>query len=139
MFGIYAEEEEKPTYGITSQFKSFNPIWLNFHYCVYMVIAMRPMRFANKLKMIFARPGWTPDGPTPQEQIAQVDLNREKYDTKTPFGINVYIFVQFGLTIWDVVAYMDHFEEFSTFYQWFLAGLMILSMTICGGIFEKKK
>jgi len=41
--------------------------------------------------------------------------------------------------MWGVEGYMKYFEEFSTFYQWFFAGLMILSMAICGGIFEKKK
>jgi hypothetical protein len=100
---------------------------------------MKPMRLREKIKMVFAKPGWTPTGPSPQEQIAAVDLNRDKYDTRTPNGLNIYVFVQFIFILWAVVAYMNHFDTMSVFYQWFFAGLMLLSMTISGGIFENKK
>ena len=139
LFGTYAEEEEEPTYGITSQFKSWNPIWSNFHYYFEMWEKMKFMNLKNMVKMIFARPGWTPDGPPPSELIKAVDLGRDKFNTKTPLGLNVYILAQFALIITAVVAYMAHFEEMTVFYQWYFAGLMILSMTICSGIFEKKK
>jgi hypothetical protein len=31
LFGTFQEEEERPTYGITTPIKSYNPITLNFH------------------------------------------------------------------------------------------------------------
>ena len=140
LFGTYAkEEEEEPTYGITTQFKSQNPLWSNFHYYAELWQIMKPMNVWNQMKMIFAKPGWTPDGPDPKEIIAQTNLEREKYDPQVPLGFSVYVFTQFILIMTAIVAYMSHFEELSTFFQWYFAGLIILSMTICGGIFEKKK
>lgn len=139
IFGTYAEEEEAPTYGITSQFNSLNPIKSNFHYYGEMWAKMKTMSLKNKFRMIFAKPGWTPDGPPPEELIAEVNLNRTKYNPTIPLGFSVYVFFQFIFIIWGVVAYMSHFSELSTFFQWYFAGLMVLSMTICGGILEKKK
>lgn len=139
IFGTYAEEEEEPTYGITSQFKSFNPVWANFHYYADMLRAMKGLRFKDKLRMVFARPGWSPDGPSPKELIKEVALDREKFDTETPLGLNVYVATQFALITWSLIAYMNHFETLSVFYQWWFAGLMLLSMAIMGGIFEKKR
>ncbi|MEZ5007300.1 MAG: sterol desaturase family protein [Chitinophagales bacterium] len=139
IFGTFKAEEEEPTYGITTQFKSLNPIWSNFHYYFEIWDKMKTMNFKNKIKMVFAKPGWTPDGPAPSELIKQVDLKREKHNPKVPLGFSVYVFVQLMIIMWGVVAYMNHFDELSVFFQWFFAGLIILSMTICSGIFEKKK
>lgn len=139
IFGTYAEEEEEPTYGITTQFKSLSPLLSNFHYYGEMWKLMKTMNWKNKLKMIFAKPGWTPNGRPIEEQIAEVDLNRSKYHPIVPIGLGIYAFVQFAFIMWAVVAYMNHFSELSTFFQWFFAGLMVLSMSICGGILEKKK
>lgn len=139
IFGTYAEEEEEPTYGITTQFESFNPVWSNFHYYADMWQKMKSMNWINKIKMIFAKPGWTPDGPTPEVLIREVDLEREKYNTKTPLGLNIYSFAQFAILMVAIVGYMANFEELSSFAKWYFAGLMILTMTICSGIFEKRK
>ena len=139
IFGTFKAEEETPTYGITTQFKSLNPVWSNFHYYFEMWEQMKHMNLGNKFKMLFAKPGWTPNGPSPKELIKQVDLNREKHDPKIPLGLGIYVFVQLLFIVWALVAYMNHFDEMTAFFQWFFAGLIILSMTICGGIFERKK
>jgi alkylglycerol monooxygenase len=139
LFGTYAEEEETPTFGITSQFKSLNPIWSNFHYYGDMLKLMKTMNWKNKLKMIFAKPGWTPDGPPAVELVNAVDLNRPKYNPIVPLGFSVYVFVQFAFLMWAIVAYMNHYSELSVFFKLFFAGSMVLSMTICGGILERKK
>jgi sterol desaturase/sphingolipid hydroxylase (fatty acid hydroxylase superfamily) len=140
LFGTFAAEEEEPTYGITTPFRSFNPVWSNFHYYFEMWERMKTMHWKDKVKMIFARPGWTPGGPPPAELIRQVDLRREKFDTPpTPLGLNVYVFAQFILIMAAAVGYIAFFEELGAFARWYFAGLMILSMTICSGIFERKK
>lgn len=57
MFGTFQPEEERPSYGLTTQVKSYNPITLNFHEWSDIV---RDVRRSRSLKeayvMIFGRP-----------------------------------------------------------------------------------
>jgi sterol desaturase/sphingolipid hydroxylase (fatty acid hydroxylase superfamily) len=71
MFGTFMEERERPTYGITKNIDSYNPITLNFHEWVDM---FKDVAKAESLKeayaIMFGRPG--------AEIIKNRDLAREK-------------------------------------------------------------
>src|SRR5690606_30210523 len=50
MFGTFQKEEEEPTYGITTQLKSWNPIWANIHYWIDLfVLAKKSKGIKNKI------------------------------------------------------------------------------------------
>jgi hypothetical protein len=51
----------------------------------------------------------------------------------------VYVGIQFAIVIWALIAYLSNFDTLSGFYKIFFAALILLSITICGGIIEKKK
>ena len=61
LFGSYAEEAFRPTYGLTTNIDSFNPFRLQYH--EYAAI-WRDMRAAGswreRLAFLFAAPGWRP-------------------------------------------------------------------------------
>lgn len=139
LFGTFQKEEESPTYGITTQLKSMNPLWSNFHYYVELKQQMKSMNLWQKFKLLFAKPGWSPDGPPPSELIKHTKLDRAKYNPTLPNEMGIYVFVQLIFIVWATVAYMNHFADLSLFFKWFFAGLIVLSMTICSGLFEKKK
>ncbi len=62
MFGTFkAEDDTEIYYGITTQLKSWNPAWANLHYYVEMMQNAKRMVWMDKLKLIFAKPGWLPD------------------------------------------------------------------------------
>ena len=141
IFGTFKEEEEAPVYGITKPLKSWNAAWANFHYYVDMFIAARKMsKWTDKVKMIFARPGWLPDELGGYQAPQEINEDTYKlFDTKTSTWLNYYVLVQFILITLGTVAFMYHFETISTFYKLVFLIVLILSLMICGAIFENKK
>jgi alkylglycerol monooxygenase len=65
LFGTYADETEKPVYGITTPLGSFNAMWAQVHYWVELGAMTRAARGAEKLRVWFASPAWKPTGYVP--------------------------------------------------------------------------
>lgn len=71
IFGTFMEEKERPTYGITKNIDSYNPITLNFHEWVDMIKDVsKAESFKEGYSIMFGRPG--------AEIIKNRDLAREK-------------------------------------------------------------
>lgn len=140
LFGTFKAEEEEPNYGITTQLKSWNPAWANLHYYAEMFQKARQMKsWKDKLYMIVARPGWLPDYMGGYQAPKEVDKNtRFKYDTVTSKPFMRYVFAQFVIIVLGTSAFMYHFKNISDFYKAAFLGVLILSITICGAIFESK-
>ena len=141
IFGTFASEEEEPTYGITTQLKSWNPTWANVHYYVEMFQkASHITKLKDRLYYIFARPGWMPKELGGfQEPTALDKAVYQPYDTTTSLVKNLYVLLQFMLIAVGLVMFMSHFTTISLFYKAVFFIMLILSVTICGGIFENKK
>jgi alkylglycerol monooxygenase len=140
MFGTFQAEEEEPVYGITTQLKSWNPTWANIHY--YIDIISKSTGFSklkDKIKMLFARPGWLPEEAGGFQAPPEVPANHFAYDVKSSKLFNTYILAQFILIVSGLCLLMYHFNEISTFYKFVFLGVIILSTMICGAIMENKK
>lgn len=62
IFGTYVTEEEKTSYGLTTGFKSDNPVKITFNEWKNMVTDLKIARTVNDVvKIIFGKPGWKPD------------------------------------------------------------------------------
>jgi len=61
VFGTFAEETHRPTYGLTSNIDSFNPFRLQYHEYGAIVRDVRSSRgWRERLGYVFAPPGWRP-------------------------------------------------------------------------------
>ncbi len=142
LFGTFRVEDdaEEITYGITTQFKSWNPVWANLHYYAEMGEKMKQMKWADRLRMITARPGWLPEYLGGFQSVKEVDKETyTKYDADTTDLFRVYGTVQFIIALAGTIVYLDHFSSITTFYKWFFASILTVSIMIIGGIFERKK
>ena len=143
MFGTFKAEEdpEEIVYGITTQFKSWNPVWANYHYYAEMWSKAKDMRtWREKLYMIVARPGWLPDYMGGFQHPGEVDRSAiVKYDADTTNLFKAYGVLQFVITLVGTIDYLDHFSTISTFYKWLFAGVLVLSVLIIGAIFEQRR
>lgn len=143
MFGTFKAEEdpEEIVYGITTQFKSWNPVWANYHYYVEMWDKATQMKtWRDRLHIIIARPGWLPDYMGGYQSPKEVDTTvYTKYDADTSNLFKAYGVLQFVLTLVGSVAYLDHFSTISVFYKWLFAAVIVLSVMIIGAIFEQRK
>ncbi|MBX3264096.1 MAG: sterol desaturase family protein [Labilithrix sp.] len=94
LFGTYAEEHEKPVYGITKPLGSFNPMWAQIHYWFELAAMARAARRPlDKLKVWIASPAWKPEGyvlaPIPTVE------RRRKYDPPASRGVVRYVGLQY--------------------------------------------
>jgi len=142
MFGTFIEEEEGTEiyYGITTQLKSWNPVWANTHYFVEMFQKARNMKVLDKLRMIFAMPGWLPDylggtAPIPEPR----ESNITKYNADTNIYFKLYVVLQYFIMLGGAMLYMVHYKEISGFYKVVFFLLILTTMLICGAIFENKR
>lgn len=109
LYGTFAKERHEPVYGTVAVLDSFDPIWANFQYWQYMGrIAWHTPRLADKIRIWFAPPEWTPEGA---KEIPQVDVETfEKWDVPLAPGLASYVLVQFAVfatagTVW--LLYME--------------------------------
>jgi len=142
MFGTFMEEEKETEiyYGITTQLKSWNPVWANTHYFVEMFQKARSMKWLDKFKMIFAMPGWLPDYMGGTQPIPEPsESNITKYNADTNVYFKIYVVLQYFIMLGGASLYMMHFKEISLFYKAVFFLLIITTMLICGAIFENKR
>jgi alkylglycerol monooxygenase len=141
LFGTFKEEEEEPTYGITTPLNSWNPTWANLHYYVEMFQKARRMtRWTDRLRMLWARPGWLPkelggyQAPPPIDEQA-----KRKFETRTSGMFRAYVIVQFIMVLLGLSGFMWFFDELTWPYRMVFLGLVVLSLMICGAILENKR
>lgn len=139
IFGTFQAEEEEVVYGTTSQFTSFNTVKANVGFYVWMWNSIKGASWWQKIKMLVARPGWTPEGPKPIELIENVDLQRKKFNPSVPKGFTIYAVLQFVLLLWGTYAYLNNFDVMPLIQKILFASLIIFSTVIIGGVLELKK
>ncbi len=92
VFGTFAEERERPVYGTTKPFGSFNPVWAQIAYFFELrERAQRLPRLADRLKLLAMPPDWD---PTAAEVHAET-VERAKHETSISRGRQIYALAQF--------------------------------------------
>jgi sterol desaturase/sphingolipid hydroxylase (fatty acid hydroxylase superfamily) len=103
LFGTFVEEDarERVVYGTRTPLRSFDPLWANLE--VYVALtgdAWRTRRWADKLRVWLAPPGWRPadleaSDPKPPFRIEA----RQKYAPRVSSAVGAYALVQFLLIV----------------------------------------
>jgi len=63
LFGTFVEENERPTYGLTKNIDSYNPLVIAFHEWRDLFRDLRSAKsFREVWGYLFKAPGWSPDG-----------------------------------------------------------------------------
>jgi sterol desaturase/sphingolipid hydroxylase (fatty acid hydroxylase superfamily) len=81
LFGSFQQEEEKPTYGLTKNIGSYNPVVLAFRtWGELFQTAVRSGSFKNGILYFIRPPGWTHNGPSQtsnarRKRAAHHDIN----------------------------------------------------------------
>ena len=140
MFGTFQEEEEKPTYGITKQTASWNPVWVNLQHYVEMAKGFKHMKgFKNKFNYVFNKPGWQPaemGGPLP---IPQVDPEKDKkYDRQVSGPLSLYALIQYFIILGATAFFLFNAEALDIWQKISSVALIIFAVTSCGVILEDK-
>lgn len=142
MFGTFKEEEEKPTYGITKNLNSWNPVWANVAHYSDMLSDMRQIpKWNDRLRYVFQKPGWLPDYLGGYRAPHDVDLNTyKKFDVHAQKSVNYYVFFQYILLLVGTALFLFNLREFENnlVQKGVLAMTIILSTVSFGALFERR-
>lgn len=101
LFGSFRREEEEPAFGITKPLRSWNPLWANLHYWVEMFQTARgSSRWADRLRVLVARPGWRPEELGGHQAPPEIDrFTQRKFDPPVAPGLPGYALAQFVVVL----------------------------------------
>ncbi len=141
MFGTFQKEEEEVVFGITSQPKSWNPLWLNFEYWggLFKDVA-KARNVMDAIKMLVFKPGWRPEylgGVQPFKEVTPQTFH--KYDTQIAVGLAYYIFVQFVIVLGGATGYLLAAGGLDWPAKTGVALLIITTLVSLGGLLENKR
>ncbi|MEM8585373.1 MAG: sterol desaturase family protein, partial [Bacteroidota bacterium] len=78
MFGTFAQEEERPTYGLTKNIDTHNPLKIATHEWADMIKdQQQPLSWRQRLGYIFGPPGWNHDGSRQTAEEMKFNLENE--------------------------------------------------------------
>ncbi|MGY6562774.1 MAG: sterol desaturase family protein [Luteibaculaceae bacterium] len=140
MFGTFKAEEEEPVYGITTQLKSWNPIYANFHYWIYLFkTANQSKGIKNKISVFLKPPGWYPEELGGMQFPKEVDKNSyQRYNADAPKSLYPYLWFSFLVLLPYTTYYLFNQGNLVLWQSVTYAGVIIMSMVSYGALFECK-
>jgi alkylglycerol monooxygenase len=140
MFGTYQEEQETPTYGITSPVKSWNPVWANFsHYKIMLHELKQISGFIDKIKYLFYKPGWFPKDLGGYRPAPKVDHDSyQKYTTASSKSLNLYVLTQYAVLLGATTWFLFTQAQMEMPLKITIAILIGLASVTVGALFENK-
>lgn len=140
MFGTFMQEEERPTYGITKNLNSWNPVWANVaHYADIWHDFKRIPKWSDKLKFIFKKPGWLPEEMGGYRSPFDIDPQTyKKYDARATKALNLYVLAHYVLLLGGTALFLFNLEGMNVFDKTLLASVITISVVSFGGLFESR-
>ena len=141
LFGTFEPEVAEPVYGITKPLQSWNPLWANVHVFVQIARdAWRARRWADKLRIVFGRPGWRPPELGEIERPRPVSPQTfEKFDPPVPAPLAAYGFVQFATALVAAFLLLQRAGDLPVSLTAAPAFFIAVALAGVGGVFERAK
>ncbi|RLD17491.1 MAG: sterol desaturase, partial [Bacteroidetes bacterium] len=143
IFGTFEPEAEEVVYGVTKPLASWNPVWANFDYYADMLRDLKKkMSWKDRLKYVFANPGWMPESLGGYEPAPPVTTETAtKFDTGIPDALSYYILIQYALVlgITTVLLFSTEHPQMTSGILLSGAAWIILSIATLGAIFESRR
>ena len=139
MFGSFEEEKEKPVYGILDHPKSWNPIFINFHYFIILwKNAVAAPFWWDKIRIWFMPSGWIPRGLPQKEKPVITEENHVRFRPPMFARAHLYLVVQCALGVVLMMGVISDVFAWSGVEKWLGAGLLWWQIVNWGGILEAK-
>ncbi len=138
MFGTFKQEEERPTYGVTTPLKSWNPVYANFSHYIYLFKTTSKSRsLKDTLKILFKKPGWQPDylggALIPQEPAADY----KKYQTEVLPSRSKYVLAHFLILLVLVPVFFFIQKDMDLALRAAYAGWIVMTTLSFSFMFER--
>jgi sterol desaturase/sphingolipid hydroxylase (fatty acid hydroxylase superfamily) len=141
-FGTFREELEEPVYGVTVPLNSFNPVWAQVDYYVWLGKQLaRATSWKDRLQMLIRKPGWMPAylGGTIDAKPVTPEAFR-KYTVEVGPGAHYYVLFQFALLIGATFLFLQSAATAPGLntHNLALTGWIIWTTGSLGGILEQR-
>jgi alkylglycerol monooxygenase len=139
-FGTFKEEEERPTYGITTPVNSWNPVWVNLSHYANMKNELGQIpKWSDKLRYLFNKPGWLPEYLGGYRAVKEVPREYKKFDTTVPQPLNHYVFYQYVILMGITAFFLFNLGDFDWLLKIGLSAMIIWSTVSFSAIFEQSR
>jgi len=139
LFGTYQEEEEQPTYGVTTPINSWNPVWANFVNFEVMWHEMKQIAsLGDKIRYMLYKPGWLPKNMGGYRPAPAVNAAYTKYETSVSKKVNNYVLFQFLAILAFTTWFLFNQAQLELLPKAGAALLIMVSAVTTGGMFEMK-
>lgn len=140
MFGSFEEEREKPVYGILDHPKTWNPIFINFHY--YIVLwknAVAAPFWWDKVRIWFMPAGWRPRGLAQFDKpVIHEESQVERFRPAMFANAKIYLLIQCALAVLLMMGVISNMFHWNGIEKWIGAALLWWQIINWGGILEAK-
>lgn len=141
LFGTFEEEKEPVVYDVTKPLASWNPVWANFDFLLWMIkTAFQTRSIGDFFRVLFKKPGWRPEylgGPIGPREVTRKQF--KKFNPTIPAGVNYYVFFQYLSTLGGASAFLFFASKMDIYWRIGLAVLIIWSIANLGGLLEAKR
>jgi sterol desaturase/sphingolipid hydroxylase (fatty acid hydroxylase superfamily) len=138
-FGTFQEEEERPTYGITTPVKSWNPVWVNLAHYANMKEELKMIpNWSDRVKYLFYKPGWLPDSLGGYRAPQEIEADYQKFDTVVPPSMNWYIFAQYLFILVLTGFFLFKVDSFTWLPKVLVSAIIIWTTVSFSGVFERR-
>jgi alkylglycerol monooxygenase len=136
LFGTFVEEREKPIYGLTKPFRSFDPVWAQIASFFELWDRARPLpRVLDKLKLLAMPPEWDPSRPSSAEEIR----DRQKHESAAPVERRLYALAQFVPLVAATFVLMLEGREMRPSLRFAAVALLFLSLSAIGALLDGRR
>lgn len=130
LFGSYTQEEETPTFGITTPLGSYNAGWANVHYFVYLYqVCRRLTGLRAKLRFLLAPPEYLPPGIDKADVLPAAPVLARKRASRAEVLVTLAVFVPVVVATGLVLR---HFAAFSPLEALVLVIVLLGAMSLLG-------
>lgn len=138
-FGTFQEEEETPTYGITTPINSWNPLWINLSHYVTIKKELGMIHgLRDKIRYLFNKPGWLPDYLGGYRAPEEPGEEFKKYNTVVPPSLNWYAFFHYLILLILTGFFLFQLADFDWLSKVLVSVIIIWTTVSFSGIFEKR-
>jgi len=140
LFGTFQKEVERPNYGITTPINTFNPIAAHIHPWknLWEDVKRTPGGW-NKVKLLFAKPGWLPQEAGGFRAPQPVPEDYKKYDVQLPLALNGYLLFQFFVVMGGTALFLFNTKNMEVPAQVFATVGIVVSVMLVGMLFSRWK
>lgn len=137
LFGTYRRETREPTYGVVKQLQSFNPLWAQFHYWIYLAqLSRRLPGIWDKIGVWFRTPEWA---ATAAGYSSDDVARRPKYDPRLDPQRMAYAVAQFAAAFGMAIAFGDIYRGTELLPKFVFGIFVAFSLISVSSVFDGRR